>query len=81
MEDIQLAQEDDEVLQEVKRWVEGHPPTKQELKGCPEGYQDYFKQLQSLHLNDGRVLLLKHRGGTAPEDQKDQILMPGQENL
>ena len=29
MEEIRLAQEEDEVLQEVKRWVEGDPPTEQ----------------------------------------------------
>ena len=61
IEEIRLAQEEDEVLQEVKRWVEGDPPTKQALRGRPEGYHDYFKQLKSLHFNDGRVLMLQHR--------------------
>ena len=69
------------MLQEVKRWVEGDLPTEQALRGCPEGYHEYFKQLKSIHLNDGRVLMLKHRGGTAPEDQKDRIMIPDQENL
>ena len=81
MEEIWLAQEQDEVLQEVKLWVEGDPPTKQALRGCPEGYHDYFKQLQSLHFNDGRVLMLKYRGETLPEDQRDRIVIPDQENL
>ena len=81
VEEIRLAQEEDEVLQEVKRWVERDPPTKQALRVHPEGYHDYFKQLKSLHFNDGRVLMLQHRGGTLPEDQRDRIVIPNQENL
>ena len=40
--EIRLAQEEDEVLREVKLWVEGNPPTKQDLRGHPACYKDYF---------------------------------------
>ena len=36
MEEIRLAQMGDEVLQEVKQWVEGPPPNKQDIRGCPK---------------------------------------------
>ena len=37
MEKIRLAQEEDEVLQEVKRWIKGNPPTKLTLREGPLG--------------------------------------------
>ena len=81
MGEIRLAQEEDEVLQEVKRWIKRNPPIKQALRGCPKGYHDYFKQLKSLCFNDEGVLMLRHRGGTLPEDQRDRIVILDQENL
>ena len=68
-------------MREVKRWVKGNLPTKQDWRGCPACYKEYFRQLQSLHFNDGGVLMMKQRGGITLEDQRDQIVIPNQENL
>ena len=37
--EIRSAQEEDEVLREVNRWVQGNPPTKQGLRGHPACYK------------------------------------------
>ena len=41
MEKIRLAQEEDPLLHEVRKWVKGNPPTKQELRGKPEEFHAY----------------------------------------
>ena len=70
---IKRSQEDDDILQIVRRWVKGKPPeNKEELRGLPEDAHVYHKLLRLLHEDEEGVLL--RRG--AEEGQPDRILVP-----
>ena len=78
---LQQAQEDDEVLAEVRGWVErGERPEKHTLRQKPEELRAYWQQFQSLRLRDGllyNVLRLNSQGEeeawrvALPEEQKE----------
>ena len=76
LEKIRLAQEEDPLLHEVRKWVKGAPPTKQELKGKPEEFHAYRQNLESLYLDEGGMLMMRHRNGQAIMEQKDRIVIP-----
>ena len=78
---IRQAQEQDEVLQIVRKWVKGQPPDKEELRGKQEEYQTYFKYLKSLYIDEGGVLMMRYLGGQPLEDQRDRIAIPEQQDL
>ena len=81
LEKILTAQEEEELLKEVRKWVKGSPPTNQQLKGRTEDYHTFHQQLGSLYIDEGGVLMLKHQGGQPLTEQLDRIVIPNQENF
>ena len=81
MEKIRLAQEEDPLLHEVRKWVKGNPPTKQELRGKPEEFHSYRQNLESLYLDEGGMLMMRHRQGQAVTEQKDRIVIPRRDDI
>ena len=80
MEKIRLAQEEDPILKEVRKWI-ASPPPKEELKGHQEDYHTYHQHLGSLYIDEGGVLMMKHRGGKPVDEQPDRIAIPNREDL
>ena len=77
---IKLAQEKDEVLQEVTKWVKGNPPkSREQIRGLPEDCHTYHKLLKVLDIDEGGLLIRK------PADENstygDRILIPKSEQL
>ena len=76
---LKQAQEEDEVLGHVKRWVKGARPTKEEVRGLPQDAWCYYKQLEVLDVDEGDTLIRrkKDKGGK----QLQQILIPEAKKL
>ena len=71
---LKMAQGEDEVLQNVRKWVKGNPPSnKEELRGLPEDAHIYHKLLDLLHEDEGGVLV---RRNADDEDCGDRVLVP-----
>ena len=57
-EHIQKAQEADEVLHEVWKWVKGTPPkSREEIRGMPEDAHVYYRLLKALDIDEGGMLI------------------------
>ena len=77
---IKKAQQEDDILKTVRKWVMGDPPkNKEELRGQPEDLHVYHKLLQTLHVDEGGILVRKD----PQEDQEPtvRILIPDHEKL
>ena len=72
---LKQAQEEDDVLCQVKRWVKGARPTKEEVRGLPQDAHCYYKQLDILDVDEGDVLI-RRKAGKEPDQQFQQILIP-----
>ena len=81
LEKIKMAQEKDEILREVRKWVKGAPAEKKDLRGLSEEYQIYHSYLGSLYIDEGGVLMMKYRNGIKTEDQVTRIVIPKQDQL
>ena len=78
---IKQKQEEDEVLQVVRKWVKGDPPkNKEDLRGLPEDAHVYYKLLPLLHEDEGGVLVRK-ADGEDQVDQPDRILVPSNQTM
>ena len=61
---IREAQEADEVLQEVRKWVKGKPPeSREELRGMPDEAHVYHKLLGVQAMGHGEVLVRNRPAG------------------
>ena len=71
---LRRAQEEDEVLQTVRKWVKGAPPkSREELRGLPEDAHAYHKLLKLIHEDEGGVLV---RRDIEEVDHRDRVLIP-----
>merc|ERR1712082_337350 len=70
---LKQAQEEDEVLSQVKRWVKGARPMKEEVRGLPQDAGCYFKQLDILDVDEGDTLIRRKKGRA--DQQLQQILI------
>ena len=77
---LKRAQEEDEVLSEVKRWVKGARPTKEEVRGLPEDAHCYYKQLDIVDVDEGDTLI-RRKSGKEPDQQLQQILVPTNQKI
>ena len=77
---LKRAQEEDEVLSQVKRWVKGAKPTKEEVRGLPQDAHCYYKQLEILDVDEGDTLI-RRKSGKEPDQQLQQILVPGNQRI
>ena len=72
---LKAAQEQDEVLRIVKKWVKGDPPkSKEEIKGLPQDAHVYHQHLAVLDVDEGDLLVMKKSPGFNQEVQR--ILVP-----
>ena len=72
-ENIKRAQEKDEVLGLVKRWlITGKKPVKEDVKGLSQDAWFYYRVLNILTLDDNEVLKIKGLN----KDGTDRILIP-----
>ena len=69
------AQEQDEVLRTVRKWVKGDPPkSKEEIRGLPQDAHVYHQHLAVLDVDEGDLLVMKKIPGFKQEGQR--ILVP-----
>ena len=80
LEKLRMAQEEDEILGEVRKWVKGSPKTKRQLKGLSEEYHIYHQYLAALYIDEWGVLMMKYRGGQPISEQKDRLVLPHTED-
>ena len=74
------AQEQDEVLRTVKKWVKGDPPkSKEEIRGLPHDAHVYHQHLAVLDVDEGDLLVMKKTPGFNKEVQR--ILIPNQAKI
>ena len=74
------AQEQDEVLRIVKKWVKGDPPkSKEEIRGLPQDAHVYHQHLNVLDVDEGDLLVMRKSPGFNKEVQR--ILVPNQDRL
>ena len=78
---IKRAQEDDLVLQVVRKWAKGETPTKESVAGLPEEAQAYLKIASILQIDEGGVLVRKTELSTEPGTSKERILIPNNPTL
>ena len=84
LEDLQLnrtklreQQEQDEVLQRVKKWVKGNPPkSKEELRGLPEDCKVYHQHLGVLDVDEGDLLVMKGISRFEGDRPTPRLLVP-----
>ena len=77
---LKEAQEQDEVLRLVKKWVKGDPPeTKEEIKGLPQDAHVYHQHLAVLDVDEGDLLVMRKSPGFNKEVQR--ILVPNNAKL
>ena len=77
---LKEAQEQDEVLRIVRKWVKGDPPkTKEEIKGLPQDAHVYHQHLAVLDVDEGDLLVMKKSPGFNREVQR--ILVPNNAKL
>ena len=77
---LKEAQEQDEVLRTVKKWVKGDPPkTKEEIKGLPQDAHVYHQHLAVLDVDEGDLLVMRKSPGFNKEVQR--ILVPNNTKL
>ena len=77
---LKQAQEEDEVLILVKRWVKGARMTKEERRGLPQDAQAYYKQLGVLDVDEGDTLIRCKASGAGTQ-QIQQILIPANQKI
>ena len=74
------AQEQDEVLRTVKKWVKGDPPkSKEEIRGLPHDAHVYHQHLAVLDVDEGDLLVMKKIPGFNQEVQR--ILVPNKAKI
>ena len=74
------AQEQDEVLKTVRKWVKGDPPkTKEEIRGLPQDAHVYHQHLAILDVDEGDILVMKKSSGFNKEVQR--ILVPSKHKI
>ena len=74
------AQEQDEVLQTVRRWVKGDPPkSKEEIRGLPQDAHVYHQHLAVLDVDEGDLLVMKKIPGFNQQGQR--ILVPNKAKI
>ena len=77
---LKEAQEQDEVLRVVRKWVKGNPPkNKEEIRGLPHDAHVYHQHLDVLEVDEGGLLVLKKSPGFSKDRQR--ILIPDKETL
>ena len=77
---LKEAQEQDEVLRTVKKWVKGDPPkSKEEIRGLPHDAHVYHQHLAVLDVDEGDLLVMTKSPGFNQEGQR--ILVPNQTKL
>ena len=77
-ENIRTAQEEDEVLGLVKRWLKtGTKPNKEEVKGLNQDTWFYYRVLNLLTLDNNDVIRIKGLN----KDRTDRILIPDNDML
>ena len=75
-EQMQEAQREDEVLQQVRQWIhEGRVPTRQELRGQGEELHAYAQQAGAIYEEDG-TLYLKYTPNRTMGQQRRRLLVP-----
>lgn len=79
-EPIKQAQEEDEVLRLVRKWIENPPEGREELRGLPEEAIIYSKLLGCIYENEEGILVRK--GNRENEESKpDRILIPSVQRM
>ena len=77
---LKEAQEKDEVLKMVKKWVKGDPPTtKEETRGLPHDAHVYRQHLEVLDVDEGDLLVMKCTVGL--QQGAHRILVPNQAKI
>ena len=77
---LKEAQEQDEVLRIVKKWVKGDPPkSKEDIRGLPQDAHVYHQHLAVLDVDEGDLLVMTKSPGFNQEVQR--ILVPNNAKL
>ena len=73
---IKEAQQEDEVLRQVKQWLqEGRKPTREELRGQGEELHAYAQRIGAIYEEDD-ILYLKYRCNQTTGQQRRRVLIP-----
>ena len=70
------AQKQDEVIKEIRKWVKGSPPSKEEVKGLPEDFKHYYQLLGALNIEEGDILTLMGTPKFQGDQPSQRIVMP-----
>ena len=73
---IKRAQENDTILKEVRRWLEGNKPTSKGIRGLPADAWYYYRLLNVLKLDNQGLLRITKISGRDAKEERERIIIP-----